>query len=426
MESLLALIGQAFRNASILADDVVVLAKPALAQMDDIVALAKPAVAQSTGVVIDDAAVGAGMIGESQIAQNREYRVWGKIAAGSMINKTILSGAFLALAAYAPIIPQILLGLGGAYLAYEGAHKVHASLHKSHASAASSADDQESGIAEMIGRWSTRKGPLGALARFIGANDSERAVVADLLTLDTILATEILLVAMGSTPAQSTAQLATTLGVVSFATTALVYVPILGIMRSDNLAGWLETKGQGDSFAAKTGQALRRAIPKLMKGLGVIGTVAMLEVGGGILAHKVPSAIGMVAGEGAGHAAHGLIAAIEHACALVPAVGGFLDGLIVGGLMGGLLVGGAYTAHKAKALWQNRAAAKTAPAALQTAQAPLASYVPPQDSDATAPVIAPAATASAQLQPVETAPTPSGEAQPTRPVAQTKPNGPAA
>jgi predicted DNA repair protein MutK len=169
---LFAYIGQATRGMLMLVDDVVVLAKPALAQMDDIVALAKPAVTQSSGVVIDDAAVGAGIVGESQIAQHREYKVWGKIAVGSMINKTILSGVFLGLSVAAPIVPQILLGLGGAYLTYEGAHKVHSYMHKKHVAVQqTNNDDSESGIAEMIGKWSTQKGPLGALARFLGVDE---------------------------------------------------------------------------------------------------------------------------------------------------------------------------------------------------------------------------------------------------------------
>jgi predicted DNA repair protein MutK len=139
------------------------------------------------------------------------------------------------------------------------------------------------------------------------------------------------------------------MGVVSLATTALVYVPILGIMRSDNLAGWLESRDDQNGLAARAGASLRHAIPKIMKTLSVVGTVAMLEVGGGILAHKVPSAIAAVAGEGAGHVAHAAVAAVEHAFAFVPAVGGILGGLAVGGVFGAAMIGAAYAAHKLKA-----------------------------------------------------------------------------
>src|ERR1700750_1041878 len=106
-----------------LLDDVAAIAKVAAASLDDVAAQATKAGVKAAAVVIDDTAVpprnGFGF------SPNRELRIVGRIAAGSLRNKLlVLLPCTLAISYFVPQMLTPLLMLGGVYLCYEGAEKL--------------------------------------------------------------------------------------------------------------------------------------------------------------------------------------------------------------------------------------------------------------------------------------------------------------
>lgn len=105
-----------------LLDDIAALAKLVAASTDDVGAAAGRASAKAAGVVVDDTAVTPAYV--QGLAAERELPV--KIATGSLRNKLlIILPAALILSEFVPILVEIILMFGGAYLAFEGAEKIH-------------------------------------------------------------------------------------------------------------------------------------------------------------------------------------------------------------------------------------------------------------------------------------------------------------
>ncbi len=106
-----------------LLDDVAALARIAAASVDDVGAAAGRASAKAAGVVVDDTAVTPQYLHGS--AADRELPIIKKITIGSLRNKLVfILPAALLLSEFLPQALPVLLILGGTYLAYEGAHKV--------------------------------------------------------------------------------------------------------------------------------------------------------------------------------------------------------------------------------------------------------------------------------------------------------------
>jgi predicted DNA repair protein MutK len=71
---------------------------------------------------------------------------------------------------------------------------------------------------------------------------------------------------------------------------------VAGIVKLDDLGFWLTKK---TSAALKAiGNGLIAVTPYLMRALGIVGTVAMFLVGGGIIAHGIPALEGWLHGSG--------------------------------------------------------------------------------------------------------------------------------
>jgi hypothetical protein len=74
---------------------------------------------------------------------------------------------------------------------------------------------------------------------------------------------------------------------------------VAGILKLDDIgAGLAKTPGDNPlSKAARTaGKLITRAAPAFIKTVGVLGTVAMFTVGGGMLVHGIPGASALLAG----------------------------------------------------------------------------------------------------------------------------------
>lgn len=237
-----------------LLDDITAIVRLSAASLDDVGAAAAKASAKAVGVVIDDAAVTPSYA--AGFAPARELPiVWG-IAKGSIVNKVVyILPAALLLSQFMPWALTPLLMLGGAYLCFEGAEKV--------IEAVSGAEDSEE---TQVGDSAQR----------------ERLRVAGAIRTDFILSTEIMVIALGEVADQPLLTRALSLIVVAFVITALVYGVVACIVKMDDAGLKLSRSASGG--LRWLGRALLRGMPKLMEALSVVGTAAMLWVGGHLLA----------------------------------------------------------------------------------------------------------------------------------------------
>ncbi len=242
-----------------LMDDVAAIAKVAAASIDDIAAAAAKAGAKAAGVVIDDAAVTPKYLHGFQA--DRELPIIWRIALGSLKNKLIiLLPGLLALNEFLPAAINPLLMAGGAYLCFEGAEKVFHALFPH-------------GDAEVAADMDT-KDPLRL--------EEER--VAGAIKTDFILSGEIMVIALTTIEATSFWLEAVTLAIVGTLITVVVYGAVALIVKMDDIGLHMATHRR-TGFARAIGRGLVLAMPKLMAFLSVVGTAAMLWVGGNIVVH---------------------------------------------------------------------------------------------------------------------------------------------
>lgn len=291
-----------------LLDDIAGIAKIAAASVDDVAAQAAKAGAKAAGVVIDDAAVTPRYV--VGFAAARELPIIRRIAIGSLKNKLlILLPAALALSAFAPWLITPLLVLGGLFLCYEGAEKVYAALfphaahHHEEATGAAPPDPQ-------------------AL---------EDAKVAGAIRTDFILSAEIMAITLATVSDSSLVMQGVILAVVGLVITVAVYGVVALIVKADDAGMSLAASGSGAARAV--GRALVTGMPVFLRLLAVVGTAAMLWVGGGIVLHGLEE-FGL---HWAGAILHGAEHAAAHAMPAAAGFAGWLGGAVVSGIVGLIL-----------------------------------------------------------------------------------------
>jgi len=274
-----------------LLDDVAALAKLAAASVDDVGAAAGKASVKAAGVVVDDAAVTPNYV--QGLAAERELPIIKRIALGSLRNKLLfITPAALLLSEIAPTVVEIILMFGGCFLAYEGAHKVlHALKHDDH--------DHE----------------VPAAAQ--GA-DAEASTISGAIRTDFILSAEIMVIALKEVIDEPLLSRAVILAIVGVVITVAVYGVVAAIVKMDDVG--LRLTERSSSSAKRFGRLLVVGMPKLLAWLSVIGTAAMLWVGGHIL---------LVGADELGWSwPYHLVHDLEHAVDGVAGVGGVLAWLV--------------------------------------------------------------------------------------------------
>ncbi|TNC52306.1 DUF808 domain-containing protein [Rubellimicrobium rubrum] len=242
-----------------LLDDVAAIAKVAAATLDDVAAQTLKAGGKAAGVVIDDAAVTPRYV--VGFAANRELHIVWRIALGSLKNKIIfLLPAALLLSAFLPSIITPILMIGGAYLCYEGAEKLlHLILpHEDHA-------------AERVEHIVQTPEEL------------EQEKISGAIRTDLILSAEIMAIALATIEAPDILTQAVVLGVVGLLITVGVYGAVALIVKADDIGAAMARGSTG--LGRAVGRALVVGMPTFLSLLSVVGTVAMLWVGGGIVIH---------------------------------------------------------------------------------------------------------------------------------------------
>ncbi|WP_198373247.1 DUF808 domain-containing protein [Roseomonas rosulenta] len=236
-----------------LLDDVAAIAKVAAASLDDVALQAGKAGAKAAGVVIDDAAVTPRYV--VGFDASRELPIIGRIALGSLRNKfLVLLPAALLLSAFAPWLITPLLVLGGIYLCFEGSEKV-AEWIRPHADQA---------LVDAA--------PVDALHL-----ENER--VAGAIKTDFILSAEIMAIALATMPQSNIWTQAAVLALVALVITVGVYGVVALIVKADDVGAAMVRRG------ISAGALLVRGMPVVLKVLSVVGTAAMIWVGGGIILH---------------------------------------------------------------------------------------------------------------------------------------------
>ena len=303
-----------------LLDDVAGIAKVAAASVDDVAAQAAKAGAKAAGAVIDDAAVTPKYV--HGFAPARELPIVGKIAWGSIRNKLlILLPLGLLLFNFAPWAITPLLMLGGSYLCFEGAEKIWHALFPG---------DHVIDAAEHL-----QGDPMHL----------EQEKVSGAIKTDFILSAEIMTITlnevtalMADSPLHGAAKFAMEAGVlfvVALAITAVVYGSVALIVKADDLG--LAMAGGRSRLLATLGRGLVRLMPVLMKLLTIIGTAAMIWVGGNIIVHGLHELGWHTAYDWIHHQAEAAALAVPQAPGLVGwAVTAFFDGII--GLIWGLML----------------------------------------------------------------------------------------
>lgn len=295
-----------------LLDDVATIAKVAAASIDDIGAAATKAGVKAAGVVVDDAAVTPRYV--TGFTPDRELPIIWRIARGSLKNKLVfILPVALLLSVFAKWAITPILMIGGAYLCFEGAEKIwHA--------------------------WTAEEHSLAEDAAEVIDKDHEETMVAGAIRTDFILSAEIMVIALYEVMDRDLWTRGLTLAVVAVAITVIVYGVVGLIVKMDDIG--LHMAKEGNAARRGIGRALVRFMPKLLTALALIGTAAMLWVGGQIVLHGLDEYhIG-----GLGHALHDF----AHAAAgslpgaglwewLINAAGSGVFGLLLGAVIVGVM-----------------------------------------------------------------------------------------
>ncbi len=219
------------------------------ATLDDVSVMSQIALKKTSALMSDDLAVNAGVV--VGVNPDRELPMVKAIFVGSLINKIYcIVGVLVLMAIYPPLI-QVVLVLGGLYLSYEGVHKI---------------------IEKLFHKKADIKDKIKAIP--------EKQKVKGAIRTDLILSIEIIVIAKTAVTGGLMIQILT-LSAIGIAASIIIYGLVALIVKVDDLGLHLVKKG-----FKRLGMALVRSMPYTMKGLGIIGTLAMLLVGGGILSHS--------------------------------------------------------------------------------------------------------------------------------------------
>ncbi|MDR2339921.1 MAG: DUF808 domain-containing protein [Deltaproteobacteria bacterium] len=247
--------------------------------LDDVALMTKTAAQKTVGIVGDDLALTSQQVSGFRAA--REIPVVVAVAKGSMVNKLILIPAALLINYALPWLMNPLLMVGGSWLALEGAEKVHEKLAhwlKGRASPPGAA-----------GPGGEEAPPPARAPTEAEIAEKERLKIRGAVRTDFVLSAEIITIALGAIPAgHPFVTRAATLVAVGFIMTIGVYGFVAGIVKLDDLGFYLLKKPDRGKIRDALGRLLIMAAAPIMRVLGIVGTIAMFLVGGGILLHNLP------------------------------------------------------------------------------------------------------------------------------------------
>jgi hypothetical protein len=233
--------------------------------MDDVAMMSKIATKKTAGILGDDLAVNAEKA--SGFMSNRELPVLWAITKGSFLNKLIILPIAFLLSAFLPIAVTIILILGGIYLAYEGAEKIYEFI----------SGNKHSG--NKIVRVDMSEKEILSL---------EKERVKSAILTDFILSVEIVIIALGTVTEKEIAVQIMVVTFIAILATVGVYGIVALIVRMDEFGLKLVNLNERkNSFSDIVGRGLVSALPWVIKGLSIVGTIALILVAGGIFTHNI-------------------------------------------------------------------------------------------------------------------------------------------
>jgi hypothetical protein len=258
----------AFTGLLALIDDVAVV-------LDDIAVLVKLSAKKTSGIVTDDLVVTAEQV--ASITTKREIPIIMDVAKGSLVNKAILVPAALLINFFLPFLITPLLLLGAAYLCYEGAEKIiHSFAHH---------DEQKLEEPEELNLDAINKVEDHMEENLL---KQQKDKINQAIRTDFILSAEIIIIALNVVAQASLSVQIATLVAIGLLMTVVVYGAVIALVKIDDLGFFLIKKAKDvGSMLHKLGRGLVVASTKMMGLLSIIGTAAMLLVGGEIVLHKV-------------------------------------------------------------------------------------------------------------------------------------------
>ena len=236
------------------------------ALMDDVAMTSKLATKKTAGILGDDLAVNAEKA--TGFLASREIPVLWAITKGSFINKLIILPVVFVLNWLYPPAIKVALIIGGVYLAYEGVEKIiEYFFHRAKKGEEVIAESQ---LAETD-------------------ENSEKAKVSSAIKTDFILSLEIVIIALGTAMEKEHPLITQILSVtfVAIIATVGVYGIVALIVRMDDAGFYLMRKSDNKGFMSSLGGILIKALPLVIKGLAVLGTIALILVSGGIFIHNI-------------------------------------------------------------------------------------------------------------------------------------------
>ena len=225
----------------------------------------------------------------------RELPIVYKIAVGSFKNKFIIIPVVLLLSYLAPWAIAPILILGGAYLAYEGVESILEKLGHHHEIA-----DEKETIKEL------------------SSEKLEDEKVKSAIKTDFILSFEIIVISLSLMDNVDFMTKLFVLVAVGILTTVFVYGIVAFIIKLDDIGFYLQEKKS--KVLKSIGNACVSSMHYIIKTIGILGSVAMLSVGGGIIAHETH-----------------ILASFDEVLKAIP-LGGFFSEIILGGIVGFIVV----------------------------------------------------------------------------------------
>ena len=290
-----------------LLDDVALIAKTAASSMDDVAGMTAKTSTKAAGVVIDDAAVTPQYV--TGVSPARELPMIWKITKGSLRNKLIIILPIaLLLNAFAPWALVPILMVGGTYLCFEGAEKIADKL----------LHDESEQQDQAVNR----------------DDQGEDALVKSAVRTDLILSAEIMIISLDEVADQPLLMEFMVLVAVAIFITIAVYGAVALLVKVDDIGlGMIERDN-----APGIGRALVNGMPIVLKIIGIVGTVAMLWVGGHLIIRGLHEVFGW-------HWPHDVLAQLSEAVGggalgwLVDTAGSALVGLLFGFAVLGVVAG---------------------------------------------------------------------------------------
>ena len=247
------------------------------ALMDDVVLMSKIATKKTAAILGDDLAVNAEKA--SGFVSSREIPILWAIMKGSFLNKLIILPFAFLLSYFLPWLITIVLILGAVYLAYEAAEKIY-----------------EYFVPHVAINSKTQAVTLTTEQVIVKEKEKIKAAIVT----DFILSIEIVIIALGSVLGKPILTQIITVSFVAVVATIGVYGIVAAIVRMDDFG--LILVARKSKTSKYIGEQLIQLLPKVIKTLAFVGTIALILVAGGIFMHNIkplhhlleslPSAVG--------------------------------------------------------------------------------------------------------------------------------------